>query len=338
MTPAKLWLSIFLTAFAVFTGLLIQTLVTPIPYGDLARIGRISDYDFGWRIEPPHVEPELLEGVPIDKADIVVIGDSFSATHRWQSRLVKAGYGVTTVFWDTIDERLCGDFDDWLAKAGFRGKLVIVESVERIVSLRLSNSEGCGKMKKPLESQAAPRSPPPEHVPGFALNWDGQLISGWLTAQCTRAAIAGKVNDECDQQTVARPVQDGCERFSHRRCDLALFLAADRDLGEIKPENVAQLQAFTRSQAKVPILWMLVPNKWTTYLEPTHSQTFMAAFKQTDLGPDLFSFTQEEKVKMKDFYFPNDTPISMHGQLLLGDRMLQAVRQKLGAAPAPSGD
>lgn len=338
MTPAKLWLSIFLPAFAVFTGLLFQTLATPVPYGDLARIGRISDHDFGWRIEPPHVEPELLQGVPIEKADVVVIGDSFSATYRWQSRLVKAGYGVTTVFWDTIDERLCGDFDDWLAKAGFRGKLVIVESVERIVGLRLSNSKECGQMKKPLIAQVEPRSPPPDHVPGFSLNWDAQLISGWLTARCTRAAIAGKVDGECDQQTRARPVEDGCKLFSHRRCDMALFLAADQDMGEITPAHLAQIQAFTKSQSRVPILWMVVPNKWTTYLEPTHSQAFVQAFKQTDLGPDLFSFAQEEKTKMRDFYFPNDTHISMHGQLLLGDRILQAARRKMGEAPAPSGD
>jgi hypothetical protein len=36
MTPAKLWLSIFLTGFTVAFGLLVQTLMTPVPYGDLA--------------------------------------------------------------------------------------------------------------------------------------------------------------------------------------------------------------------------------------------------------------------------------------------------------------
>ncbi|MGJ7526165.1 hypothetical protein [Variovorax sp. GB1P17] len=338
MTPAKLWLSIFLTAFAVFTGLLIQTLLTTAAYGDLARIGRISDYDFGWRIEPPQVDADLLEGVPIDKADILVIGDSFSATSRWQSQLTKAGYAVTTTFWVKEHEALCDDFDDWVAKAGFRGKLVVIESVERLLAWRLTNTQKCRTMPHTLESQPGPLSPPPEHVPGFALNWDGQLISGWLTSRCTRAAIAGKKRSECNQEALAFPVENGCQLFSHRRCDMALFLAGDKGMGELTPKDVAQMQAFTKSQSKVPILWMVVPNKWTTYLDPAHSQAFVTALKQTDLGPDLFSFTQEEKVKMKDFYFPNDTHISMHGQLLLGDRMLQAVRQKLGAAPAPSGD
>jgi hypothetical protein len=337
MTPAKLWLSIFLPAFAVFTGLLFQTLVTPIPYGDLARIGRISDHDFGWRVAQPHVEPTQLEGVPVDKADILVIGDSFSSTNIWQSRLVKGGYGVTTVFWDSIDERLCSDFDGWLARSGFRGKLVIVESVERIFAIRMGHMQKCEHMDKPLTAQAAPRSPASERVPGFSLNWDAQLLSGWLTARCTRAAIAGRTASECDPQTVALPVPDGCERFTHRRCDRVLFLAGDRELGEISPEHAVQMHAFNQAQSSVPILWMVVPNKWTTYLEPTHSQAFVKALVQGDLGPDLFSFAQEQKTLMRDFYYPNDTHISMRGQLALGERMLHAVRQKLGAASPTDG-
>jgi hypothetical protein len=338
MTPAKLWLSIFLTAFAVFFGLLVQTLVTPAPYGDLARIGHISERDFGWRIEPPHIAAELLKGAPIEKADIVVIGDSFSGTHVWQSRLVGSGYAVTTVFWDTIDGRLCDDFDDWLAKAGFRGKLVVVESVERFVVQRLADSQQCRHMSPRLAARAEPLYRTPDEVPGFGLNWNAKLNAGWLTVRCTRAAIAGKVKEDCNSQVQALPVEDGCKLFSHRRCDMALFLIDDQQLGEITPLQVAQMQAFTRAQSRVPILWMVVPNKSTIYLEPTHSREFVKALRKTDLGPDLFTFSLEEKTKTQDFYFPNDTHNSTHGLLLLGDRMLEAARRKMGEAPAPSGD
>jgi hypothetical protein len=338
MTPARLWLSIFLSGFAVFAALLFQTLATPVPYGDLARIGRISERDFGWRSEPPHVDAALLDAAPIEKADIVVIGDSFSSTNLWQSRLAQDGHAVTTVFWDPIGNSLCGDFDDWLAAAGFRGKLVIVESVERLLALRLRNSQGCSRMKEPFAARVQPLSPPPDRAPGFALNWNAQIASGWLTARCTRAAIAGKVRSDCDQQTRARAVEDGCRLFSHRRCDMALFLAGDQQLGEITPEHLAQMRAFGQAQSRVPILWMVVPNKWTTYLEPRHSQAFVEALRQAGMGPDLFAFAQEQKTRLQDFYLPNDTHISPRGQLALGDRMLLAVRQKLGAAPTPQGD
>lgn len=330
MSPARLWLSIFLAGFAVCTGLLVQTLLTAIPYGDLARIGRISEYDFGWRIDPPQVAPELLRGLPMEKAEILVIGDSFSATHRWQSVLTKGGYGVATTHWDGIDEKLCDDFDDWLARSGFHGRLVIVESVERLLDWRLKNSRGCAHMKPKPPAMAIEAPPVPDRVPGFALNWNAQMLSGWLTARCTRAAIAGKFRSGCDRQTRARAVPDGCALFSNRRCDMALFLAADVENGEITPANVRTMEAFTQAHAKVPLLWMVIPNKTTTYVEPARSQDFVKALAPTGLGPDLFGFTQEQKTKMRDFYFPNDTHISLHGQLVLGERMLQEVRRRIG--------
>ena len=337
MTPAKLWLWIFLTPFAVCCALLAQTLFTPIPYGDLARIGRVSEHEFGWTVEPPHVDPALLHAAPVDKADILVIGDSFSYSHRWQSVLAKNGYAVSTAFWSDIDESLCDDFDGWLAASGFHGKLVIVESVERVLGMRLAHTQQCAHMAGPLVAQADPLAPPLDHVPGFALNWNAQLVSGWLTSRCTRAAMAGKVRSGCNPLTLARPVANGCKLFSNRRCDMALFLLDDQTLGEVTPDHVAQMQAFSKAHAAVPILWMVVPNKTTTYLDPAHSQAFVKALAPTGLGPDLFTFAQQEKTQMRDFYFPNDTHLSMQGQLVLGERMLQAVGQKLGAA-APAGD
>ncbi len=52
----------------------------------------------------------------------------------------------------------------------------------------------------------------------------------------------------------------------------------------------------------------------------------MKAFNEARIGPDLFRFAAEERGRVRDFYFPNDTHLSMHGQLQLGDRMLQVIR------------
>lgn len=134
--------------------------------------------------------------------------------------------------------------------------------------------------------------------------------------------------------TMARPVVEGCTLFSHRRCDMALFLADDVIRGPLTSAAVASMEASVATHAKTPVLWMVIPNKWTTYLEPDHSQGFVNALQQTSLGPDLFTFAQHEKIKQKDFYFPNDTHISTHGQLTLGNRMLEAIRQKLGESPS----
>jgi hypothetical protein len=87
--PAKVWLRFFFIGYIVLMGLWIVSLTSPIPYGDLTRIGRLSEREFGWTAPPPKVDPALLKGTPVDQADIMVIGDSFSMTFRWQSKLVR---------------------------------------------------------------------------------------------------------------------------------------------------------------------------------------------------------------------------------------------------------
>ncbi|SFQ32674.1 hypothetical protein [Variovorax sp. 770b2] len=333
MTPVKVWLLTFLSGFFVIVALLILTLTTPIPYGDLTRLGLISDSEFGWTREPPHVPPELLRAAPVAQADVLVIGDSFSSTGRWQSVLTRGGYRVTTVLWGQVNESLCDDFGDWLARNGFKGKLVIIESVERILNARVAQMRSCRQMKKPFESRVEPFATPAENVPGFALNWDAKITSGWYTVRNTRRAKATAADTTSGYATKARSVVNGCEMFSHRLCTKALFFSEDDSNGELPAENIATMQAFTKAQSSIPILWMVIPNKTTTYIDLDHSKAFVEVFKASGLGPDLFSFAQEKKTQIRDFYFPNDTHLSMHGQLALGERMLVEVRKNVPEPP-----
>lgn len=334
MAPAKLWLRIFFSGFAVIVVLLVMTLATPAPYGDLSRIGLFSDAEFGWQVQPPHVAPQYLRAAPVDQADIVVIGDSFSMTHRWQSVLVKAGYRVTTAFWGQFGERLCDDFDAWLERAGFKGGLIVIESVERLLHERLEGTRQCAAMNHPFAARLDPFANPLEHVPGFALNWNSKLVSGWYTYQNTRQARQVAGDGDASHSTRARVVPEGCALFSHRLCSKALFFQEDDTNGELTLKDLAQMQAFTKAHPAPPILWMVVPNKTTVYVEPKHSAAFAAALRQSGLGPDLFGFAMQQKTRIRDFYFPNDTHLSMQGQLALGELMLEEVR-KILPAPAP---
>ncbi|VTU14623.1 hypothetical protein SRS16CHR_01187 [Variovorax sp. SRS16] len=335
MTPAKLWLQIFLAGFAVIVALLAVTLTTPVPYGDLSRIGLMSDRDFGWKTTPPHVDPEYLRAVPVTQADILVIGDSFSMTNRWQSVLTKEGYRVTTIFWGQLDERICDDLDGWLDLAGFRGKLVILESVERLLAGRLDNTQTCAHMRVPFDAKTKPFIEPPAEVPGFALNWNAKLSSGWHTFWNTRRAeTTDDDNAISGYWTKARSVPDGCTMFSNRLCNKALFFGEDDDNGELTPKNAEQMRSITQAHRSRSIMWMVIPNKTTVYVAPDRSKDFVTALLKDGLGPDLFSFALDEKRKIRDFFLPNDTHISMQGQLVLGARMLEAVRKIL---PAPPG-
>jgi hypothetical protein len=333
MKSARLWLRCFAAGFVIIISMLVVTLFTPAPYGDLTRIGRLSDTDFGWLAAPPVVIKAYVKGVPLDEADVLVVGDSFSMTLRWQSRLVKEGYKVATIYWGQTGP-LCSDFTPWIRRAGFKGKLVVVESVERLLGDRLNDGATCTTMSKEPVVKTAPFLEPLEAVPGFTLNWSAKLTTGLITYENMRKVrkVSGSLlfNDE----TWVRPVQDGCRYFSHKLCEKALFFYEDTDNPPLKPAAVEQMKVFTQAQSDLKFLWMVIPDKTTVYVDTQHAAPFVAAFKTSKMGPDLFSFAADERAKVRDFYFPNDTHLSMHGQLILGERMLQAIHQVL-PPPAP---
>jgi hypothetical protein len=332
MKPARIWLSFFLAGFAVDVVLLLVTLFTPVPYGDLSRIGRLSEGEFGWQRQPPALSESFIYAVPVEKADILVIGDSFSMTYVWQSELVRAGYRVTTIYWDNFDSTVCGDLESWLQASGFGGKAIVFESVERLLKKRLKRSNECSRMIKPFHSEETPYVPALKQKPGFAFNSDSTLANGMITQFHTWQAARTKTDKEFTYDTRVGLVENGCAQFSHRLCDRALFHQADLE-DELDQTDFERLEQFNRSHASMPSIWMVIPNKTTVYQHPDRSKRFRDPFVAAGLGPDLFALAALNRFSIEDFYFPNDTHISSHGQIVLGRRMLEAVREVL---PLPS--
>lgn len=333
MSPAKLWLRIYLTGFAVVSAMLLVTLFTTVPYGDLSRLGRLSDAAFGWQQPPPRLpDTEQLRAVPLNQADIVVIGDSFSMTYVWQSELVRAGYRVTTIYWGSYDETMCSDVQQWLIDAGFRGKLVIFESVERLLKERLKRSTQCARMTKAFASRTTPPLTALAEKPGFAINSTATLPTGVLTWYRTRSARKATGDVEFEQ-TQVRLVPDGCALFSNPLCPKVLFFKQDVDAGELDASDFERMKQFNARQVLIPYIWLVLPDKTTTYLDPGHSKSFRDVFLPAGLGPDFFAMTSENRYRFKDLYFPNDTHMSMYGQAILGKLALEAVRSAL-AKPA----
>lgn len=334
-SPARVWLALFGAGFAAIAVLLVVTLFTPTPYGDLSRTGMVSDAEFGWTMPQPQAPEPALANAPLDQADVLVIGDSFSMSRHWQSVLVQDGLRVITASWGQYGNALCPDFDAWIRRAGFRGRLVIVESVERMLSQRAAASARCERMTPaaaPL--QPAPYHPPQQRPSGFELNWDARLMSGWTTWLNTRRALRSDDDVLASADTVVRPVPDGCALFSHRACDKALFFDEDVSKGPLTAvdlENVRKVSAAIR----VPLLWLVVPNKTTVYVDPAHSARFGEDLERAGLGPDLFSFAQAQRARARDFYFPNDTHLSRSGELALGQHIRSAVQARM-ASPAAS--
>ena len=331
-TLARFWLRFFLAGFAVIIALLVVTLFTQAPYGDLTRIGRLSETDFGWKTPPPVVPEEYIHGSSLEQADVVVVGDSFSMTLRWQSVLVKSGYRVATIYWGQTGF-LCKDFTSWIRRAGFRGKVLIVESVERETGERVAGGTECETMLPAPVAKAVPFMQPVDHVPVFELNWNAKITTGVITYFNTRSAEKA-LGDTLFNKTQVRPVPNGCTYFSHRLCNKGLFYVEDVEKPPLGSADAAKMLAFNRFQPDLKTIWMVIPDKTTVYLDTQRAPEFRRAFQAEKLGPDLFSFAIAQRDKTPDFYFTNDTHMSMQGQLALGERMLAAVREVLPTPPA----
>ena len=330
MTLAKVWLRIFVTGYVAVFAMWLVSLTTLPPYGDLTRIGHLAEEDFGWTKPAPTVDPAYLKAAPVEQADILVIGDSFSMTLYWQASLVKAGYRVATTYWGQYGTVMCKDFDQWLQRAGFKGKLIIFESVERLLDERTVDGQACGKVVKPFESKLEPfvkpaTLPGPDAIP----NWTARFDTGPEAYYNSWRAKRSSVDLLFNKNTWVRSLPGGCKYFSHRECNKLPVFVDDEGNGPLTTGTLDRIKTFAAQHQAIPQLWMVIPNKTTVYLKPEFSKDFVNGFVEAKLGPDLYAFSREKGHQMQDFYFSNDTHLSMHGQIALGEHMLAAVREVL---------
>ncbi len=336
MKPGVLWLRIYGVGFIVCFAFLWITLLTPIAYGDLTRVGRISETEFAARRPAPKFNAVHLVDSPVAAADVLVIGDSFSIRFAWQAALVEAGYHVVTTHWDKTGP-LCADFPGWLHRSGFKGRYVIIESIERLLPERLDEAAACTTMSQPF--QAIPRATQATADLAMALpqrlNWDAEWASGWLTYIHTRNIKNSKsvltLNHPGWGALIAsRPLPNGCKEFSNRMCDKGIFLVDDDRNPVLAESSAAFMARFARAAEGTgmpTIIWMVIPNKTTVYLKQDHATSFVQALSALKLGPDLFALAAENRQHVMDLYSPNDTHLSRAGYQLVGARMLQALKE-----------
>lgn len=312
------------------------------PYGDLSRIGALSDDLFGWRAAQPAVPASLLVSSPIGDADILVVGDSFSLPPGpqrreglvWQSRLVAAGYRVATAHWDRAHP-MCPDFDRWVQSIGFHGRWVVLESVEREIAQRLANPTPCDGQTRPGPEGFA-TVPPPSAPPPATFSWHEQLLTGvmtrWHSHQARTAAGTMTFQDlTATSRARLHRVPAGCDRFSHALCDRALFLADDEERPRLQGEQLATMVERSRPGRPWQVVWLIIPNKTTFYLDRDTVQATFAQVSAMGLGPDILHALISGERASRDIYYPNDSHLSTAGSLLLGDAVVHWLRRD--AAP-----
>lgn len=338
MQTNRLWLWAFSGCYAVAAALYCATVLTPPAYGDLTRLGRLSEHAFGWHATQPAIDPALLRSWPLNEADVVVIGDSFSvAVGRyggdvqlvWQSALGQAGHRVTTLHFDDVGP-LCPDLPLWLAAQGFRGRWVLIESVERNLSELMRRASACTAMKTKSTGMAYTRPSPRIAAPERTLNWLAPITTGAVTAWNTARALHAEsvlVTGPAEAVRIQR-VEGGCKLFSHEACDRALFLEHDSTSAAFALESVQRLQQFNAARSDLQIVWVIVPNKSTVYLSSSGSADVARILARGGLGPDLFGALAAQRKQQVDLYAPNDTHLSTAGSLFMGQQIAVWLTQR----------
>lgn len=287
--------------------------------GDQTRIGLLPESLFGWTHPQPAVEP--ARQAAWKDADVLVIGDSFSVGRVWQTELVRHGLRVRTEHWTNI-RGICEDFAPWLRGMGFRGKHIVLETVERNVASGLADSVRCKKMDFHSSFDAdLPRSAPPTFVDRSESDYSGKISIGIQTLfnLATYERLSAQPNFrrwDTGRGSIVVRVPDGCKLLSHVRCNDALFLASDSPQ-DLSIDVIDNMQTLDKRMAGLSTLWVVVPNKTTAYLHP-EKQFWTEADLRVRSVNMLKIVRQIIEAKTVDVYPANNQHFSTATYLLMG--------------------
>ena len=295
--------------------------------GDLTRLGKVPESKFDWTKPQPAIAAELLKQASWQEADVLVVGDSFSKPHLWQTVLTQQGLRVRTEDWRNI-RSICEDFSSWLKEQGFSGKVVIFEMAERGAEDVLDRSVKCKRMSYRATPYFQPT--PPATLPNRQLSrYTGTLSVGIQTwfHSLEYSYLHGSPDFkqwELPNHVKMQRIANGCDLFSHPQCQDVLFLTEDRiqDFNETMLVNMNTINAKLNG---VKPIWAVVPDKSTTYLN--FNKQFWNQAEQRFHAPNLLQlFRKEIKNKTIDFYRGNDTHLSTSGFLVMGEAIRQSMQ------------
>ncbi|OIQ99731.1 hypothetical protein GALL_181280 [mine drainage metagenome] len=297
--------------------------------GDLTRMSLLPESLFGWTKPQPALDAKWLQQATMREADVLVIGDSFSDGHIWQSVLMQHGLKVRTEVWGNI-QAICADFMPWLRTQGFRGKYLVIESVERNLVDILDRSVACQHIQyHPNSRTDVPRTSPIVSFDVHQNNYTGKLSTGIKTQLNVLKYAHLSHSPDFKNWLLSNDVRmvrvpDGCKLFSHANCNDALFLSYDKpeDINTSALENIGKLNA--RLEGVTPI-WVFVPNKSTAYLYP--GKQFWNEAEQRFHAPNLLRIARQAiRAKTVDLYLGNNTHFSTTGYLLMGEAVFKAMQ------------
>lgn len=326
--------SLYVGSVFIFTALLMcgGELYFGTLDGDLTRLGGLPERDFGWQQPQPLVEANYLHSYPIAEADVLIVGDSFSASLVWQSQLVRSGLKPATLHWD--DVKLCSeDFAQIIRQTGFAGHYVVIESIERTLQDRMHSI--CKKGSKIAKTSEHSRPSPSTSQPKLSL-MSSRLGAKWvIEAMVNKLRYTYRSTGHMEFGTARMfSLENGCERFTNRLCSHGLFYADEFSKAAFISVDTVLAINLNLKGAGIQTIWLVVPDKSTVYLGHGKfaSMPYVNPWKSLEengvLGiANLDERFIQESHRVKDFYAPNNTHLSTSGYLYLGDLVLGYIKK-----------
>lgn len=293
--------------------------------GDLTRVGGYAERHFGWNSFQPSIKiNENSQEAP----DVLVLGDSFSASNLWQS--VIEGNAKIKILSFHYNSASC--IDDWVrfSLSSASAKTVIIQTAERIFVHRFKSVIPC----------KASKIPQPINVKGGVT---ADVRARWPTSfnfiRSYRIFLNSmKMNSGVD---IHGPVFNkglvrGCAKFSNVKSEKILYYHEDegkyrwsrKDI-EDSVGNIKKISRVVKESGK-NFIFILVPDKSHVYKNCMIDRgvDFELADKLEDLlvkagveVPDLVNEFMSSIDSVEDLYFPNDSHLSSSGYVMLAKQV-----------------
>lgn len=300
-------------------------------YGDLTRIGKWAEHDFGPNVAHPQIKVRASSRSLINP-DIVVLGDSFTAPNLWQSILSDSTGHIVKSF-----QYGQNCITNWIEAAIAKpaNKIIIVETVERNFVTRFSHISFCPSTE-PIPSEV-----PSGIIANLRPTWPPTLSLSYLmpTAMNTAELNIFPQKESNSVLVVNTPLRAGCSRFSNRRNDRFLYYADDDmkqqwSAQEIRDAvaNVLHIQKEVEESGKIFIL-VIAPDKSAVYQTcllhnnairtmPNINEILIAAGVK---APNMHAIFKEKINTIVDLYDPDNTHWSEAGYILAGETISQYI-------------
>lgn len=318
-----IYIACFLGTAAVLFGVAIGLSLFFKPLsGDLTRIGRWSERDFGpTRVQSP---PAIRANGPLlTDQQILVLGDSFSHPNIWQSYLYESTKSDTLSF----EFKDVGCIDNWVnwvvSQTALASKEVIIEIAERSFVPVFRNDRVCIS-GVPVASKATDKMPSAGLMQGISLDAIYLLQTTGNTLRMRWQA--GRINSgEVVNVPLASP-----DLFSNRKAKRLLYYAEDDNKKSWTQQDITMaietLKKIQNRLGKFRLVVVVVPDKSTVYRpfvlgasdQSGYPDVFSALATSGVNSVDLLNLFREKVTTNIDLYLPNDTHLGPDGYRLMG--------------------